>query len=70
MPFPIPSPTDENQLRHARDWLSHVNCGRIGAATPPPSPETVASWERMEAVVLGTRRAPRGMHWVLRGDGR
>ncbi len=71
MPLPLPCPTDEDQLRHARDWLSHIDAGRIGDNPPPPSPETIVRRLRNEAVVLGRPLPrPRGVAHALRGDGR
>ncbi len=45
-------PGDCDGLRHAREWLAHVEAGRIGKRVEP-DPEIVARRERNERIVLG-----------------
>ena len=45
-------PGDSDGLRHAREWLAHVEAGRIGKRVEP-DPDIVARRERNEQIILG-----------------
>ncbi len=45
-------PGDSEAIRHAREWLAHVDAGRIGKRLET-DPEIIARRERNERIVLG-----------------
>ncbi len=45
-------PGDSEAIRHAREWLAHVEAGRIGKRIPT-DPEIIARRERNERIILG-----------------
>ncbi|QUL38371.1 hypothetical protein [Erythrobacter sp. JK5] len=47
-------PGDSDGLRHAREWLAHVEAGRIGQRLGT-DPEIVARRERNERIILGKK---------------
>ena len=55
MPHPIAAPGNSEPLRHAQDWLDHVQASRI-ATNPGTTSAQLARHIRNELLVLGEIR--------------